>query len=295
MAATLPRVFRPVSDGARARVWLVASLAVVTVLLLASAASLLWPHHLEYVIRDETLHIIVKKESLDNTAIRLPRINAVSQETLRNGTMRFGTGKPGYCVGFWEYPRLGEVWQATTCGPRGVLIRATGQATPVLLTPADPDGFIAALQQMQDGVFPPERRHDGALATAIVHVTLLFVLGGALILAFSVAPRRLGYSVAAGRVLIQTLFRRREIALAGARVRPHRPLEGARTSGVPLPGHVVGTYLLDHQATWVYASKIGAGALIEADGRFFINPEDVDGFLAACEAEGATRAAQALR
>lgn len=295
MAATLRRFFRPASDGIRARTWLLGSLVVLTALLLASAASLLWPHHIEYVIRDETLHIIVGEKSLDTTTIRLPRIDAVSKEIIRNGTMRFGTGKPGYCVGFWEYPRLGEVWQATTCGEQGVLIRATGQASPVLLAPADPDGFIAALQQSRDGVFPPERRRDGVLATTVVHAILFLVLGGALVLAFYVAPHRLGYTVAAGKVSIQTLFHRREIELAGARVRPHRPLEGARTSGVPLPGHVVGSYLLDHQPTWVYASRIGPGALIEADGRFFINPDDVDCFLAVCEAEGATRAAEALR
>lgn len=295
MTAKVPRVFRPASDSIRARTWLLGSLAVLTALLLASAASLLRPRHIEYVIRDETLHIVVGEESVNTTSIRLPRIDAVSKVIIRNGTMRFGTGKPGYCVGFWEYPRLGEVWQATTCGETGVLIHATGQASPVLLTPADPDGFIAALQQLRDGVFPPESHRDGALATAVIHVILFLVLGGALVVAFFVAPRRLGYSVATGTVSIQTLFHRREIELAGARVRPHRPLEGARTSGVPLPGHVVGSYLLDHQPTWVYASRIGPGALIEADGRFFINPDDVDGFLAACEAEGATRAAEALR
>ena len=85
----------------------------------------------------------------------LARVNQVHQEWLRDGSLHFGTEKPGYCVGFYSYPTLGEVWQVTDCSDNAVAIVATGETHPVVLTPSDRDGFLKALETGDPATFAP--------------------------------------------------------------------------------------------------------------------------------------------
>jgi hypothetical protein len=105
---------------------------------------------------------------------------------------------------------------------------------------------------------------------------------------FFVAPARLRYTVCDGTLQVGTLFSQRQISLAGVRAYKHRPLLGARLSGLALPGYNVGSWILDTMATTALASARNDGVLLEGDGRLFVNPSDPDGFLAALAAEGAT-------
>jgi len=105
---------------------------------------------------------------------------------------------------------------------------------------------------------------------------------------FFVAPSRLRYEFKDGVLEVSTLASRRRFPLAGARVRKHHPLQGARLSGVPLPGYHVGSWLFDSMATTVLASVPEEGVLVEGEGRVFVSPHDADSFIAAAVECGAT-------
>jgi len=104
---------------------------------------------------------------------------------------------------------------------------------------------------------------------------------------FFVAPARLRYTVREGALQVDTLFSHRRIPLAGVRAHKHRPLLGARLSGLALPGYNVGSWILDTMATTSLASARNDGVLLEGDGRFFVNPRDPDEFLASLGEHGA--------
>lgn len=217
----------------------------------------------------------------------LARINQVRPEWLRYPSLRFGTEKPGYCVGFFSYPTLGEVWLVSDCSESAVAIVASGESQPVVVTPSDREGFMTALEKGTPSTFTPPGRRTGSwwlTLTTVIGALALVVL--ALVAVFFVAPARLRYTVGGGALEVRTLFSRRRIPLAGVRAYKHRPLLGARLSGLPLPGYNVGSWLLDTMATTSLASARNDGVLLEGDGRFFVNPRDPDGFLAALGEHG---------
>lgn len=283
-------VFRPVPVTRPARVWFAVLSAVVVVTVIGLLVSLLRTPTIRYEIDSRALTITsVLGSERQMKTIDLARIAEAKSEWLRGGALRFGTEKPGYCVGFFAYPRVGEVWQITDCSERGVVVTSSAETTPVAVTPADPDGFLKALREGRPSVFAPPGRRGAAWWVNLFVVTGVGVLAlAALAVVLFVAPARLRYTVAGGALEVGTLLRRRVVPLAGARARPHRPLGGHRLAGLPLPGYRVGSWMLDNMATSVFASAADEGVLIEGEGRMFVNPRDREGFLAALAAEGCT-------
>lgn len=283
-------VFRPVPATGRARLWLFILLAILGLPLLWLLFALLRPPKISYRIEGGALTISsTLGSSHQEKRIVLARVGQVRPEWLRGGALRFGTEKPGYCVGFFAYPRIGEVWQVTDCSENGVVIVAPTETTPVAVTPADRQAFIKALWAGTSATFrPPGKRSESWWFTlfAVIAVLLVVVLG--LVTVFVVAPARLSYRVGGGVLEVCTLLSRRRIPLAGVRARVHRPLLGARLSGVAIPGLVVGSWLFDTMATTVLASVRDGGVLLEGEGRFFLSPQDPEGFLAAIGSQGAT-------
>ena len=291
MTENTPRVFRPVPVTGQARMWFGILLAVLGLPLVWLMFELLRVPTIRYSVDSVKLSIVssLGSEHQDKT-ITLARIADVRPELLRDGSLRFGTEKPGYCVGFFAYPRLGEVFQISDCSSVAVYLASTGEATPVVITPADRDGFLKALRAGQPATFsPPGHRTASWWITLATWLAVLVVVALALVIVFFVAPGRLSYTVAGGSLKVRTLTGARTVALSGARAMLHRPLLGQRLSGVPLPGYQIGTWMLDQMATTVLGSlREGDGVIVEADGRFFLNPQDREGFLAALGAAGAT-------
>ncbi len=284
------RVFRPVPVAGLARIWFAALAAAVIVPAAWLLVALLRTPTITYEIAHGKLTITSTLGSERNrTAIDLARIAAATPEWLRGGRLRFGAEKPGYCVGFFAYPRVGEVWLVSDCSAEAVVLTSSSEATPVAITPADRDGFLRALREGRPSVFSPPGRRGASwwvnLAT-VTGVTALVL--AALAVVFFVAPARLRYTVGGGALEVGTLLGRRVVPLAGTRARLHRPLAGHRLAGLPLPGYRVGSWVLDTMATSVLASAADDGVLIEGEGRLFVNPQDREGFLAAVAAEGAT-------
>jgi hypothetical protein len=56
-------------------------------------------------------------------SLSLDEIASAEPVRLRGGMRVRGTGLPGYCAGHFRYQELGDVWQATDCSSRGVVIR----------------------------------------------------------------------------------------------------------------------------------------------------------------------------
>ena len=284
------RVFRPVPVVGPARVWFALLSAAVVVTVVGLLVSLLRTPTIRYEIDSRALTITsVLGSEHQRKTIELARIAEAKPEWLHDGTLRFGTEKPGYCVGFFAYPRVGEVWQITDCSERGVVVTSSAETTPVAVTPADPDAFLKALHEGRRSVFaPPERRGAAWWVNLFVVTGVGLIALAALAVVFFLAPARLRYTVAGGALEVGTLLGRRVVPLAGARARPHRPLAGQRLAGFPLPGYRVGSWMLDSMATSVLASAADEGVLVEGEGRMFVNPQDREGFLAALAAEGAT-------
>lgn len=283
-------VFPPVPVTGPARRWFFLLLAVLGLPLLWLLVTLLQTPEISYKIQNGTLTISssLGSSKLEKTIV-LARVSEVRPEWLRDASLRFGTEKPGYCVGFFSYPTLGEVWQVSDCSEIAVLIVAGGETAPVVVTPSDRDAFLKALATEAPASFtPPGKRTQSWWFTLILVLAVLALMVLALVTAFFAAPARLRYTVGGGILEVSTLLSRREIPLAGLRAYKHRPLLGHRLSGLALPGYNVGSWMLDTMATSVLASARDDGVLLEGEGRFFVNPRDPDGFLAALGDHGAT-------
>jgi len=290
MSQNSPRVFRPAPVVGAPRTWFAVIAGVVSLVFLYLLWTYLRVPVIRYQIDGTTLSIYSALGGSPNEKrISLARVTEVRPELLRGGSLRFGTEKPGYCVGLFAYPSLGEVSQVTDCSALAVVLVTTGEVAPVAVTPSDRDGFIKAIWAARPSTFtPPARRGDAWWLTLATLLVVYLAIIACLVTAFFVAPRRLAYAVRDGEVEVTTLFGRRRVALANAKAKHHRPLLGARLSGLFLPGYLVGSALFDSMATTVLASVREEGVLIEGDGRFFLSPADPDAFLGAVGQAGAT-------
>ena len=114
MSQNTPRVFRPVPVTGRTRLWFAILLAALGLPLLWLLFELLRVPTIRYSVDSVKLTIASSLGSEhEEKAITLARITTARSELLRDRSLRFGTEKPGYCVGFFAYPRLGEVFQIT--------------------------------------------------------------------------------------------------------------------------------------------------------------------------------------
>ncbi|HPC84655.1 MAG TPA: PH domain-containing protein [Thermoanaerobaculaceae bacterium] len=286
----LGREFAPVATGRKtAFLCFAGGFAVLLVLVGWIGGSFIWPGTIRYEVTTEYLVVTTGKNRLsDETKVPLSRIFESSQTVLRGRTLHFGKEKPGFCAGYFQLPALGEVFLATDCGERGVIIRAGGLTTALVVSPAEPEKFIFAVRNHQPGVFaPPPRRFRTYAGWLALDLTVLGAGGGVLLWLFVIGPARLRYRVRPGVLEVGKLGRPLVVPLAGTRVRRHRPLQGERQTGVSLPAYVVGTFLLDSAATTVVASARDEGILLEGEGRFFFTPSDIDGMLAALGEAGA--------
>jgi hypothetical protein len=247
------------------------------------------PHQIEYEVTSEKIVIHAGTGMTENNKeVMLSRVEEASPAWLRGGTLDFGTEKQGYCVGFYEYPNYDKVWQATDCSAEGVIIRAGGEVMPIIITPGNRDGFLAAVRGALPMTFPtalePTGLHWPALiALAVVAWAAAGVLGALIFL----GPVRLRYRVGDGRIEVTTLLKRHSFPVAGSRVHEHSPLINERLSGVNLPGYCAGVMVFDRQTTSVFASVRDSGVLLEGDERLFVSPADPAGLIAALVAAGA--------
>jgi len=291
MSATEKREFAPAVPK-RSTAWLVTLVGGLFALplLYAVVAFLLSPRQLRYDVDSAFITIYTTGGFTgDVKKIAMGRVDDIAPAWLRGGEMQYGSKKGGYCVGFFRYHSLGEVWQATDCSEGGVVIRAGGEIHPVVITPADPEGFIAAAKDGQTRTFLAPNKPSGIpWGTLALMCACLWPFAGVFFVLFFLAPGRISYRVAGGALEVRTLASRESIPLAGMKARLHQPLQGGRLSGIGVPGYYAGVFDLDQAATAVYGTSREHGVLLEADVRVLVTPRDEAGFLAAVGAAGVT-------
>ncbi len=291
MTDTARRTFLPQPAGRGGLYILAAGLAFTLALVLWMAFSFLMPPTLIYEIDSSRLTIRTSTGLKENAkVVELGRIYEAQPTLLRGGQLRMGREKPGYCVGLFHFGSVGEAYLASNCSDRAVVLKASGEVAPIVLTPPDGNAFIKALYAAQPARFEAPSNMRGAGLVLALLLLLLVLVAAALVVWLWLAPRRLRYEVEGGQLVVQTLFRRLSFPIAGTRVKVHRPLMGGHLSGFHLPGYWIGSYTLDTMATSVFASVKDEGVLVESEGRLFLTPQDRTGLVTALEAAGATRA-----
>ena len=208
---------------------------------------------------------------------------------LSGGRRARGTSAAGICTGHYWYPEHGTVWQATSCARRGALLVVEGEERPIVLTPPDPEAFVATVRAGTDAdiVLPPG---DPLLLKVVPGVValLLVVTSSMLIAVFLLGPTRMRYVVGDGRLEVHTLFSRTSWPLEDARARPHTPKVTLRLVGTAFPGYYTGIFRADGATTRLYATDLVSGVLLEGPARVYLSPADPTAFLTALHAAGAS-------
>lgn len=285
-----PLTFRPPPRARRLRLVLGLPLVALLVAIVGGTTFLLWaPHELRYEVSDGALVVSSGPRPLvDHRRVPLTDISGVDPVELGRGRKVRGTNMPGYCVGVYRYRELGTVWQATDCSAAAVVVGVRGESRPLVLTPADRQALIAALERGDRYVDRPAERAPGSSWSPVMLLPLVTVPVAVIAAAvFLVAPGRLRYRVDGDAVEVTTVFGRRRFALAGCRARRHTAKIGLRLWGTSVPGYFTGWFLADGRRTRVYATTASDGVLIEGDAlRLFLSPAEPDRFLEMLHAFG---------
>jgi hypothetical protein len=285
---TKVREFRP--PVRRSRVGLVLAVVLGAVMLLAAGvlgAIALSANQVSYRVRGNVLEVSTGSLLEGTRTFAVAGLGEKRVVDLRGGYRTRGTGAPGLCTGVWWYPDLGSVWQATSCARRGVLLRAAGEERPILLTPPDPEGFIAALDAGTDiEVLLPQGDAFWLKAIPGGAALLLVVTTSMIIAAFLVGAKRMRYVVLDGRFEVRTLFSRKSWPASALRARAHSPKVTLRLFGTAFPGYYTGLFRADGANTRVYATDLKRGVLVEGPARVYISPAEPEAFLAALRDAG---------
>ena len=284
--------FRPPRRRSVGRAVLGAVLSLVAGGAVLFAASLVWlPRAITYRISSGVLTVEARYSVItERRQVALDAVESVEAVKLRGGRRTSGTAMPGFCVGSFSYPGVGEVWQATNCSSSALLVRGRGMKRPLVVTPADRRTFRDALAAGGELTAAPTPVRDGEGMTIIRWMAALAVAGLPFLPAlFFLAPGRLRYTVRPGELEVAGLVRRRRWPLAGTTVRRLRPASAFRLMGTAVPGYYIGLFRMAGATVRVAATHLDEGVLVESSRPVFVTPEDVDGFLAALAQAGAVR------
>lgn len=217
----------------------------------------------------------------------LERIRGVRAIRLGRGGRKMGTAMTGHCSGTWVYQDLGEVWQATDCRRDAVLVEEDGQR--LVLSAADTDGLRKSLITRQDWHSEESAGMPRWIRALLALAGFAALGGGGLLVALTMrGPESMVYTVSAEGLTVRTLLGRRTVRLHGATVKRTPTGPSLRLAGTALPGYFTGWFLMDGRRVRVWATARENGVLVEGEERWYLTPEDVDGFLAATREAGAT-------
>jgi hypothetical protein len=257
----------------------------------AAVPGIVWlPRAIRYEVSAGSLRVLLRA-GWWRTGCEVPRaaITAVRPVELGPGRRTMGSAIPGYCVGAFTVDGLGPVWLATSCGRSAVVVEAAGQPRPIVVAPADRDGFLEALSAGRAAAFAPPAGAPMAGWTAVRLLSLLpLLLVPVLVATFFVAPGRLRYEVGSGELVVRTLLATRRFPLAGARVRRCTPGRILKVAGNGLPGYYTGWYRADGGSVRVYATRLVDGVLLEGARRVFVTPAEVEAFVEELKRNGAS-------
>lgn len=262
---------------------------IVVVPMAALIAVVLGMSPASYTIGGGTLVVHSGDLFAGTRTVRLADVTEARVVALRGGRRTAGTALPGFCAGRFAYPDLGSVWQVTTCGPTGVLVEARSEERPIVISPPDPDAFIARIRSGTETTLTLTPPDTGPLRVLLLLVAPLGMLTGIAVGAVLIlGPSRMRYRVGDGMLEVRTLFSRKRWPTAGASAKGHTPHKLRRVAGTAAPGYYTGLFRESGQSTRVYATDIERVVLFEGPARVILSPEDRVAMLRALEAEGAT-------
>lgn len=280
--------FRPAVPSSSARIVAAVAGGLVLVLALIPAVLLLTPRSLSYRLDAETLQAEARMGPFNlGRTVNRSRVEAASVIQVRGASRQSGTAISGFCHGRWHLDDVGVVWMATSCTAEAVLVEIEGEDHPWVLSPVDPEAFLAALPSDQ-GTFEVMPSSPASPVLAFSGFFVFCLVAGVFGLLL-VSPARLRFDIGEGSLWVRTAWGTRQVSLAGASVRAApdaRPT--LRLFGIGMPGHQVGRYRVSGRTAQIYLSDVRKAVWIEpAEGLpVLISPEDVDGFLlAAAEAQ----------
>lgn len=289
---TVTTTFLPASRARLGRLLLGLPLCLLTGLATLVPGWLLFAPHQAQVSVGAGVLTVTAGAAPFTTVRQLPVADLVTMRRVHavGGRRAGGTALPGYCVGRFAYPELGEVWQATSCQQDALLLTFRTLDRPILLTPEPQGVFVLVVNAGGRFTANPIRPRPGAWRWGLAALALpLPILTVFLALLFFTAPARLAYVVRPGAVEIVTLFGTRRLATAGLSARRHRPRVGIRLWGTALPGYLHGWFRVDRVRTRVYATDVrGDCVLLENGSRTLLSPADADELLGALREAGAT-------
>ncbi|MEO7330701.1 MAG: PH domain-containing protein [Minicystis sp.] len=261
---------------------------VVIVPMLGLAAITLSLAQASYTFADGAL--IIDSGDLFSGArtLRLADISDAQVVVLSDGRRTAGTALPGLCAGRFSYPEHGAVWQVTDCGGRGVLLRSPSEPVPIVVSPPDPQAFLALLHNGADAriVFPPPNQGPLRLLGLIVAPLAILTIVGVSVLLL-LGPSRMRYRGGEGFFEVHTLFSKTRWPTEGASAKAHTPSGLVRVAGTGAPGYFTGRFREGGKWARVYATELGRVVLFESgEVRVIVSPEDPVELLRALEEEG---------
>jgi len=284
------REFRPPTRYSTVRTLIAVLLPLIVLVPLGGLGrTLLGSSRASYTLADGALVVRSGDIFAGTRTVRLADVTEARVVSLRGGRRTAGTALPGFCAGRFSYPELGAVWQVTTCSARGVLVRASAEEAPIVISPPDPPAFLDALHSgaPTEIVLPPPA--DGPLRLVVlVLLPLLFALALLSSAVLLVGPSRMLYRVGDGAIEVRTILGRKRWPTAGARAKAYRPSRLWRVAGVGAPGYRTGLFREAGQSTRVYVTETDTVLLFEGEDRVMVSPEDRVAMLRALEEEGVT-------
>lgn len=275
--------FLPASRPSPWRVPLAVLVALVTLVPLVP----LWmlaqaDFQVRYTVRDGALTVDPGDPFGGPRTALLSAVREAAVTDLGRGRRVAGTSLPGCCAGTWDLDGIGKAWIATSCARRGVLLRIEGEELPWVVSPPDPEGFVATLERRGalDVALPPADK-EPIRVLAFVLLPLALAGGPLLVALVLLGPSRLRYRVGPGWIEVATLFGRKRYLAHGLRARRMRPQRCRRVAGTAMPGYYTGWFKVDGERARVAATRLDEVVLIEGDTRLVLSPADPEGFLAA--------------
>ena len=209
----------PMAGWKSALAWIPIGLG--TLGLLFGAGVVLAPAHVDYSITPDTLVVHASMGPLQ-LGRETPRseVHGGRRQALHHGRRTAGTARGDFCQGRWWFDETGPAWVAGTCVADTVVLDVGDEHW--VLTPAEPDGFLAAVDH-GSGEFAAAPNSDRKAAGALVLIALVSL---PLLAVFPLLGRRitqpLVYSIRAGTLHVPGNLWTVKMALRGATFRGRR-------------------------------------------------------------------------
>lgn len=271
------------------RIFALSILAFVVLALMGGLGVAVLPSPVSYTLTPTELRVDAMLGPF-NLGDSVPRadLGAATPIHIETASRARGTATSVLCQGSWK---INEewVWLATTCGREALRIDV-GEA-PWVIAPADPEGFLAALNG-GEGTFPAAKPGPNHLRTGAM-------IPFAVVLAFTVwlvarLSRPMEYRIEGAHLVVPAHFKDVRIPLLGATFKTEDLDWVWRSAGSGMPGLLLGSFRVGSRKIHIAARARRGGISVEKGKQaVYVTPADAQAFCAALVENGARPGAPA--